>query len=104
MLVFSNALLLFPRHRPFNLAYYMAKRMVGVIKNDVIVLPYGMFLTRLYRHVSTIQPCPLTDNLSSQPTHDMVPFHRRDGKKSRIPFAAKGGSLIKMDSVDPDPQ
>ncbi|GJX07301.1 hypothetical protein Tco_0195233 [Tanacetum coccineum] len=29
--------------RPFNLAYYMTKRMVGVIKNDVIVLPYVCF-------------------------------------------------------------
>ncbi|GKA64652.1 hypothetical protein Tco_0764359 [Tanacetum coccineum] len=28
--------------RPFNLAYYMAKRMVGVIKNDVMVLPYDL--------------------------------------------------------------
>nr|GEX51802.1 hypothetical protein [Tanacetum cinerariifolium] len=41
----------------------MAKRMVGVIKNDVMILPYD----------------------------------------SRIPFAAKGGSLIKKDLIDPDP-
>ncbi|GJS88228.1 hypothetical protein Tco_0770864 [Tanacetum coccineum] len=39
----------------------MAKRMVGVIKNNVVVLPYGMILTRLYRNVTTIQPCALTD-------------------------------------------
>ncbi|GKA32631.1 hypothetical protein Tco_0718998, partial [Tanacetum coccineum] len=34
--------------KPFNLAYYMVKRMVGVIKNDRMVLPYGMLLTLLY--------------------------------------------------------
>nr|GEY43095.1 hypothetical protein [Tanacetum cinerariifolium] len=45
----------------FTLSYYIAKRMVGIIKNNVMVLPYGMLLTRLYRHVLTIQPCPLTD-------------------------------------------
>ncbi|GJV97780.1 hypothetical protein Tco_1549357 [Tanacetum coccineum] len=39
----------------------MAKRMVSVIKNDMMVLPYGMLLTRLYRHVLTIQPCHVTD-------------------------------------------
>nr|GEX83909.1 hypothetical protein [Tanacetum cinerariifolium] len=130
----------------------MAKRMVGVIKNDVMVLPYGMFLTRLYRHVSTIQPCPLTEKHFLTP-HVMVPFiegrakmflvnrkglihqlpppflhpnlnpkikkimirymHFRHSNRytltlgmhvdSRIPFAAKGGSLIKKDLIDLDP-
>ncbi|GKC96153.1 hypothetical protein Tco_1161595 [Tanacetum coccineum] len=47
--------------KPFNLAYYIAKRMVGVIKNDKMMLPYGMLLNCLYRHVSIIQPCSLTD-------------------------------------------
>ncbi|GKB97844.1 hypothetical protein Tco_0983981 [Tanacetum coccineum] len=45
----------------FNLAYYMANRMVCVIKSDLMVLPYGMLLTRLYRHVLTIQPCHVTN-------------------------------------------
>ncbi|GJX14324.1 hypothetical protein Tco_0206082 [Tanacetum coccineum] len=47
--------------KPFNLTYYMATRMVDVIKNDVMVLPYEMLLTRLYRHVLTIQPCLIID-------------------------------------------
>ncbi|GJV86032.1 hypothetical protein Tco_1525930 [Tanacetum coccineum] len=47
--------------KPFNLSYYIVKRIVRVIKNVVMVLLYGMLLTRLYRHVLTIQPCPLTD-------------------------------------------
>ncbi|GJX03149.1 hypothetical protein Tco_0189065 [Tanacetum coccineum] len=59
--------------KPFNLAYYMAKRIVGVIKNDVMVLPYGMLLTRLYMQVLTIQPCPTIDaHLLTD--HVMVPL------------------------------
>ncbi|GKF97429.1 hypothetical protein Tco_0293250 [Tanacetum coccineum] len=51
----------------------MTKRMVGVIKNGVMVLPYGMLLTRMYRHVSTIQLCPLTDE-HFLTAHVMVPL------------------------------
>ncbi|GKB95685.1 hypothetical protein Tco_0981822 [Tanacetum coccineum] len=36
--------------KPFNLAYYIANRMESVIKSELMVLPYGMLLTRLYRH------------------------------------------------------
>nr|GEY52443.1 hypothetical protein [Tanacetum cinerariifolium] len=66
--------------KPFNLIYYMAKRMAGVTKNDMIVLPYGMLLTRLYRHVSTIQlkrPHPPTSSSSSSSqsqSHDQEEF------------------------------
>ncbi|GJV38276.1 ribonuclease H-like domain-containing protein [Tanacetum coccineum] len=66
--------------KPFNLAYYIAKRMVGVIKNDMMVLPYGMLLTRLYRHVLTIQPCPLTDG-HFLTTHVMVPLTEGHAKR-----------------------
>ncbi|GJX57620.1 hypothetical protein Tco_0287517 [Tanacetum coccineum] len=59
--------------KPFNLAYYMAKRMASVIKSDLMVLPYAMLLTRLYRHVLTIQPCPITD-IHYLMDHVMVPF------------------------------
>nr|GEX69370.1 hypothetical protein [Tanacetum cinerariifolium] len=52
--------------KPFNLAYYMAKKMVGVIKNDVMMLPYGMLVTRLYRFMSDgIRPHPPTSSSSS---------------------------------------
>ncbi|GJS28708.1 hypothetical protein Tco_0489328 [Tanacetum coccineum] len=73
--------------KPFNLAYYIAKRRVSVIKNDVMVLPYGMLLTCLYRHAHTIQPCPVID-AHYLVDHVMVPFtegHARrflvDGKR-----------------------
>ncbi|GKD55738.1 hypothetical protein Tco_1289125 [Tanacetum coccineum] len=35
----------------FNLAYYMAKRMEWVTKQAMLILPYGMLLTRLFKFV-----------------------------------------------------
>ncbi|GKA60211.1 hypothetical protein Tco_0759618 [Tanacetum coccineum] len=58
---------------PFNLAYDMVKMIANVVKNDVSSLPYGMLLTRLYRHVQTIQPCPVTD-AHFLTDHVMVPL------------------------------
>jgi hypothetical protein len=42
--------------QPFNLAYYMAKRMADIPLNGKTALPYGMLLTRLFRSVSPIPP------------------------------------------------
>nr|GEW59511.1 hypothetical protein [Tanacetum cinerariifolium] len=57
----------------FNLAYYTAKRMERVIKSDLMVLPYGMLLTRLYRHVLTTQSIAIT-NIHYLADHVMVPL------------------------------
>nr|GEU62331.1 hypothetical protein [Tanacetum cinerariifolium] len=57
----------------FNLAYYIAKRMDNVIKSNLMVLPYGMLLTRLYRHVLTTQPITIT-NIHFLMDHVMVPL------------------------------
>ncbi|GJV11815.1 hypothetical protein Tco_1353356 [Tanacetum coccineum] len=70
---------------PFNLAYYMVKRMVGVIKNEKMVLSYGMLLTCLYRHVSTIQPCPLIDEFLTP--YVMVPL--TEGRAKRFMMDGK---------------
>ncbi|GKD59588.1 hypothetical protein Tco_1297097, partial [Tanacetum coccineum] len=35
----------------FNLAYYMEKRMEWVTKQDSLILPYGMLLTRLFKFI-----------------------------------------------------
>ncbi|GJY40735.1 hypothetical protein Tco_0428005 [Tanacetum coccineum] len=37
--------------RQFNLAYYIANRMISVTKSADMTLPYGMLLTRLVEHV-----------------------------------------------------
>ncbi|GJV09863.1 hypothetical protein Tco_1351404 [Tanacetum coccineum] len=50
-------------HQPFNLTYFIAKRMIIVVNNNNnTVLPYGMLLTRLRNFVSSIQTSPLTDD------------------------------------------
>ncbi|GJS32352.1 hypothetical protein Tco_0530734 [Tanacetum coccineum] len=84
----------------FNLAYYMTKRTTSVIKSDLMVLPYGMLLTCLYRHVLTIQPCPVT-NAHYLVDYVMVPLtegqaHRFtvDGKRPR-PQISSGSSSSK---------
>ncbi|GKD92316.1 hypothetical protein Tco_1372153 [Tanacetum coccineum] len=69
--------------KPFNLAYCMVKRMVGVIKKEKMVFPYGMLLTRLYRHVSTFQPCPLIDKHFLTP-NVMVPLTARREKRLTV--------------------
>ncbi|GKE29549.1 hypothetical protein Tco_1444933 [Tanacetum coccineum] len=51
----------------------MAKRMASVIKSDLMVLPYGMLLTRLYRHVLTTQSIAIT-NIHYLADHVMVPL------------------------------
>ena len=43
---------------PFNIAYYMAKRMVDIPVQGTTAMPYGMLLTRLYRYISPIPPTP----------------------------------------------
>ncbi|GJV69279.1 hypothetical protein Tco_1484788 [Tanacetum coccineum] len=67
--------------KPFNLSYYMVKIMVSVIKNDMILLPYGMLLTRLYSHVRTIQLCPIID-AHFLTVHVMVPL--TEGRTKRF--------------------
>ena len=42
--------------QPFNLAYYMARKMANIPFNSKNALPYGMLLTRLFRAISPIPP------------------------------------------------
>ncbi|GJS13400.1 hypothetical protein Tco_0407872 [Tanacetum coccineum] len=73
-----------------------------------MVLPYGMLLTRLYRHVSTIQPCPLTDD-HFLANHVMVHLTEGcakrfmvDGKRPHPPTSSSSSSQSHndIDSVD----
>nr|GEW51248.1 hypothetical protein [Tanacetum cinerariifolium] len=49
--------------KPFNLAYYIANRMVCVTKSADMTLPYGMLLTRLFAHVSVAHLHVFSDDL-----------------------------------------
>ncbi|GKD13709.1 hypothetical protein Tco_1198116 [Tanacetum coccineum] len=49
--------------KPFNLAYYIANRIVSVTKSADMTLPYGMLLTRLFEHVRTNHPYTFSNEL-----------------------------------------
>ncbi|GJZ00947.1 hypothetical protein Tco_0518908 [Tanacetum coccineum] len=75
----------------FNLATYIAKRMVSVTKSVVMTLSFGMLLTRLFEHVRVTHPHALSDDLYLV-DHVMIPlFERRvfkimqSGKRPRLP-------------------
>ncbi|GKE81649.1 hypothetical protein Tco_1551649 [Tanacetum coccineum] len=72
--------------RPFNLSYYIAMRMASVIKSDFMVLPYGMLLTSLYRHVHTTHPFAISD-IYYLVDHVMIPL--TEGKTCRIMINGK---------------
>ncbi|GKB84208.1 hypothetical protein Tco_0956480, partial [Tanacetum coccineum] len=40
----------------YNLAYFFVKRIECARVNPIVNLPYGMFLTRLYRHIMEAYP------------------------------------------------
>nr|GFB47622.1 hypothetical protein [Tanacetum cinerariifolium]GFB66095.1 hypothetical protein [Tanacetum cinerariifolium] len=77
--------------KPFNLAYYIANRMVSVTKSADMTLPYGMLLTRLFEHVRTNHPYTFSNELCLV-DHVMIPlFEKRvyrfkdKGKRPRLP-------------------
>ena len=43
-------------HQPYNLAYFFAKRIVHLKGNKTKLIPYGMFLTRLYHFIMNFHP------------------------------------------------
>ncbi|GJW31347.1 hypothetical protein Tco_0051379 [Tanacetum coccineum] len=48
--------------KPFNLAYYIAKRMESMTKSDIMALSYGMLLTHLFEHVRISHPFAIIEN------------------------------------------
>ncbi|GJT88955.1 hypothetical protein Tco_1070672, partial [Tanacetum coccineum] len=83
----------------------MAKRMASVFKSDLMVLPYAMLLTRLYRHVLTMEPRPTTD-VHYLVNHFMIPLtegraHRFmvDGKR---PYLQTSSGSLSSQSQTPN--
>ncbi|GJU80051.1 hypothetical protein Tco_1282416 [Tanacetum coccineum] len=76
--------------KPFNLAYFIAHRMVSVTQRSQMTLPYAMLLTRLFKHVQTNHPYPLSDEFYLV-DHVMIPLSRKriyhfksKGKRPRL--------------------
>ncbi|GJU45714.1 hypothetical protein Tco_1202980 [Tanacetum coccineum] len=63
--------------KPFNLAYYIAKRMVSVTKSADMTLTYGLLLTRLFDHVRVAHPHAFLDDLYLV-DHVMIPLSKKE--------------------------
>ncbi|GJX17462.1 hypothetical protein Tco_0218294 [Tanacetum coccineum] len=66
----------FAIENPFNLAYYIANRMVSVTKSADMTLPYGMLLTRLFEHVCANHPNTFSNELYLV-DHVMIPLFEK---------------------------
>ncbi|GKC07136.1 hypothetical protein Tco_0998746 [Tanacetum coccineum] len=62
--------------KPFNLSYYIAHRMVSVTKSADMTLPYGMLLTRLFKHVRVNHPYSFSNKLYLV-DHVMIPLSEK---------------------------
>ncbi|GJZ81681.1 hypothetical protein Tco_0646675 [Tanacetum coccineum] len=94
--------------KPFNLAYYIASRMVSVTKSTDMTLPYGMLLTRLFEHVCIAHPYTFSNDLDLV-DHVMIPLSEKrvfrimpDGKRPRLPTLTPSTSKS-SDSPSPSP-
>ncbi|GJY60412.1 hypothetical protein Tco_0461069 [Tanacetum coccineum] len=77
--------------KPFNLAYYIAHRMISVTQSSEMTLPYAMLLTKLFMHIQPNHPYPLSNDFQLV-NHVMIPlsgkkvFHfKSKGKRPRLP-------------------
>ncbi|GKC06193.1 hypothetical protein Tco_0997803 [Tanacetum coccineum] len=84
--------------KPFNLAYYVAHRMISVTQSSEMTLPYAMLLTRLFKHVQTTHPYPLPNDFHLV-NHVMIPlsskrvFHfKSKGKRPCLPTPTPSNS------------
>nr|GEW04499.1 pentatricopeptide repeat-containing protein [Tanacetum cinerariifolium] len=59
------------KSKPYNLAYFITKRMEFVTKQPWLILPYGMLLIRLFKYV--MGECPESSNERSV-LHDRVMY------------------------------
>ncbi|GJZ89052.1 hypothetical protein Tco_0660834 [Tanacetum coccineum] len=84
--------------KPFNLAYYIAHRMVSVTQSSDMTIPYAMLLTRLYKHVWANHPYALSNDFQLV-DHVMIPLSNKrvfllktNGKRPRLPTPSDSGS------------
>ncbi|GJX39292.1 hypothetical protein Tco_0252595 [Tanacetum coccineum] len=79
-----------PISEKFNLAFYMAKRMEWVTKQSMLILPYGMLLTRLFKFVTSESPELLNE---SYVLYDRVmnPLTAQQERKTRKDYGTRRG-------------
>ncbi|GKB09783.1 hypothetical protein Tco_0843706 [Tanacetum coccineum] len=95
----------------YNLAYFFVKRIECARANPTANLPYGMFLTRLYRHI--MEAYPHLDNgiydithhsaspLSSSSHHQGTSSHQHDDDDVETSRASTPSPTTYLNSLDP---
>nr|GEU38035.1 pentatricopeptide repeat-containing protein [Tanacetum cinerariifolium] len=70
---------------PHNLAFFILKRMEKTRFKPKDLLPYGMLLTRLFKHVVSISPELAFDHYLSdnQAMHPLAPYYERKTRADR---------------------
>jgi hypothetical protein len=91
--------------QPFNLAYYMAKRMADIPVHGTTAMSYGMLLTRFFRFISPIPPTPNRLRLDySLIPHTFVPLsdkrmYKAQGKRPHPPTSSSSSSMSEDDNL-----
>ncbi|GJR42354.1 hypothetical protein Tco_1310457 [Tanacetum coccineum] len=78
------------RSEPYNLAFFVAKRMEFVTKQAQIILPYGMLLTRLFKHLMSENPELSSDNYILY-DRVMYPLTTQQERKTQKDYGTKRG-------------
>ncbi|GKD14313.1 hypothetical protein Tco_1198720 [Tanacetum coccineum] len=70
---------------PYNLAFFILKRMEKTRNKPKELLPYGMLLTRLFKHVVSVSPELAFDRYLShdQAMHPLAPHYERKTRADR---------------------
>nr|GEX44897.1 ribosomal protein L7Ae/L30e/S12e/Gadd45 [Tanacetum cinerariifolium] len=72
----------------YNLSYFIAKHMELVTKEPRLIMPYGMLLTRLFKHVMTINHGVLDDYYDLY-DRVMYPLTAQQERKTRKDYGTK---------------
>ncbi|GJU57584.1 hypothetical protein Tco_1235350 [Tanacetum coccineum] len=75
----------------FNLAYYIAHRMISVTQSSEMTLHYAMLLSRLFKYVRSKQPYPLSNDFQLV-DHVMTPLSNK--RVFRLKFKGKRPRLL----------
>ncbi|GKE33800.1 hypothetical protein Tco_1453122 [Tanacetum coccineum] len=74
----------------YNLAFFIAKRMEFVTKQDRLILPYGMLLTHMFDHIMSENP-ELSSHLYVLHDRVMYPLAAQQERKTRKDYGTRRG-------------
>ncbi|GJX09216.1 hypothetical protein Tco_0199075 [Tanacetum coccineum] len=86
----------------YNLAFFFVKRIECARANPTANLPYGMFLTRLYRHIMEADRDKARHSVSSSSSHHHgTSSHQHDDDDVETSRASTPSPTTYLNSLDP---